>query len=457
MKKMVLFFCVLVMAGSMLFSQTYVAPGDGTLHAAIEAAVDGEVLQLVPGAEYSESGWGEFGIITGKSITIEVEEGSTERAIVKMQTEREEDETIVFFYVGDQGSLTLRGLELDGALDGIATPNYLVTFDMGEFPVPILVKKVQIENCLIHNLMEDVIAAGNADMKFNVVVDSVFIDNTIITKTATTLYFKYAGANYLSMTNSTIYDINSYGVRVAGPVESGLPDNTPKVLIDHTTWYKIGVGDDAREILQGEKGPLLNPWTVTNSIFVNQINKTRTFINIKDNPGPGEENDNLSTITNICWWDIGNVNFRGHTVSDTICMYPGFADTTNGDFTLPAGSPLFPFGSDGYPIGDPRWSVGVYGVEDEDGPIIKSFALKQNYPNPFNPTTTISFNLEKSGLTTLAVYDLMGKEVAVIVENNLKVGNHQFNFDASDLSSGIYFYRLTSSGRTLTKKMMFIE
>lgn len=73
MKKMLLFFSVLVMASSMLFSQTPVAPGDGTLHSATEAALDGEVLQLVPGAIYSESGWQEFGTITGKSITIEVE------------------------------------------------------------------------------------------------------------------------------------------------------------------------------------------------------------------------------------------------------------------------------------------------------------------------------------------------------------------------------------------------
>ncbi len=452
MKKMLLFLGVFVMMSSMLFSQTYVAPGDGTLHAAIEAAVDGEVLQLVPGAEYSESGWGEFGTITGKSITIEVEGDGSEKAIVKMQTEREEDETIVFFYLGEQGSLTLRGLEFDGALDGIPTPNYLITFDMGEFPVPTLVKKVRIENCFIHNLMEDVIAAGNADMMYNMVVDSVFVDNTIITNTATTLYFKYAGINYIALTNSTIYNINSYGLRIAGPVESGLPDNTPTVLIDHTTWFKIGVGDDQRETIQGEKGPLLNPWTVSNSIFVNQINKTRTFINIKDTP-----NDGNATIASICFWDIGQVNFREHTVSDTIRMYPGFADTTNGDFTLPAGSPLFTFGTDGYPIGDPRWYIGVYGIDEEDSPVIKSFSLKQNYPNPFNPTTTISFNLEKSGLTTLSIYDLMGKEIAVLVEEDLKVGNYQYDFDATDLSSGIYFYRLTSSGQTLTKKMMFIE
>lgn len=452
MKKMLLFLCIFLAMSGFLFSQIFVSPGEGTLHQALDGAMDGDVYQLVAGETYIETGYGEFANIVEKSITIEVEGDGSQKAILQMQTEREEDETIVFFNVGDQGSLILRGIEFDGTANGAPSANYLVTFTMGEVPTPILVKSIRIENCYIHNLMEDVIAAGNADMKYNVVVDSTVIDNVIITNTGTALYFKYAGVNYISLTNSTIYNINSYGIRVAGPVESGLPDNTPTVVIDHTTWYKIGVGDDQRETIQGEKGPLLNPWTVSNSIFVDQVNKDRTFINIKDTPG-----DSNATIASICFWDIGAVNFRLHTVVDTLQMDPGFADPDNGDFTLPTSSPLFTFGTEGYPIGDPRWYVGVYGVEGENGPILKSFSLNQNHPNPFNPTTMISFNLEKSGLTTLSVYDLMGREVAMIVEENLKVGNHQYSFDATGLSSGVYFYRLSFSGQTLTKKMMLIE
>jgi len=453
MKRMLLMLGIFCALSGFLFAQIFVPPGNGTLHQALAGAVDGDIFQLVAGGEYVESGYPEFGDIIEKDITIEVEGDGSQKAVVKMQTEREEeDDTIVFFNVGDQGSLTLRGIEFDGATSGTDTANYLISFTMGEAPTPILVKKVKVENCYIHNLVDDVIAAGNSEMKYNVVVDSTMVDNVIITNTATSIYYKYAGANYVSLTNSTIYNINSYGLRIAGPVESGLPENTPTVLIDHTTWYKTGVGNDARETIQGEKGPLLNPWTVSNSIFVNQINKDRTFINIKDTPG-----DSNATIASICFWDIGQVNFRLHTVTDTLRMDPGFTDPDNGNFTLPAGSPLFKLGTDGDPIGDPRWYVGVYGIEDDNALTAKTFSLLQNYPNPFNPTTTISFVLAQSGMTNLVVYDLMGRQVAVLMDRKLSAGEYRLTFDASHLTSGIYFYRLSAGGHTATRKLVLIR
>jgi hypothetical protein len=449
MRKLVLLIFVVFMVNAFLYSQIFVLPGEGTLHQALENAEDGDVFHLLEGETYSENEFTEFASIVNMDITIEVQGNGSQKAIVKMQTER--DKSIAFFYVGDQGSLTLRGIEFDGGIDGTPNANYLVTFTVGEEPAEIVVKKVQVENCYIHNLIDDVICAGNDQMKYNVVVDSTIVDNVIITNTCTSVYYKYAGSNYVSLTNSTIYNIDSYGFRICGPVENGLPDNTPTVLIDHTTWYKIGVGDDAREIIQGEKGPLLNPWTVSNSIFVDQVNKGRTFINIKDTPG-----DSNATIASICFWDIGNVNFRSHTVIDTLRMDPDFADPDSGDFTLPAGSPLLTFGTDGGPIGDPRWCIGVNAVDNDFG-IAKSFKLHQNYPNPFNPVTTISFELDKSGFTTLSIYDIMGREVDVIVAENLGIGLHQYPFDATGLASGIYFYQLKFGDQKITKRMILIE
>lgn len=455
MRKMLLFSCVMFVASGWLYSQIFVQPGEGTLHQALADASDGDVYQLAAGETYIETGYEEFADIIGKSITIEVEGDGSEKAIVKMQTEREEDETFVFFNLGDQGSVTLRGIEFDGELNGERSATYLITFTMGDEPTPILVKKIEIENCTVRNLMKSVLVSGNSDMKYNVVVDSTIMDNVIIENTGAVVYYKYGGANYISITNSTFYNIYEYGFRISGPVESGLPDNTPTVVIDHTTWYKVGLNNDIsgqREMIQGEKGPLLNPWTVSNSIFVDQANKDRTFINIKDTPG-----DSNAVISGICFWDIGNVNFREHTVSDTLRMYPEFADPDNGDFTLPANSSLFSLGTGHKPIGDPRWYMGVYGIEDDGISIVKSFDLHQNYPNPFNPATRISFNLEKAGFTVLSVYDLTGKEVAKLVSENLGVGEYTYTFYSRNLSSGIYFYRLNSAGQTLTKKMMLIE
>jgi len=85
------------------------------------------------------------------------------------------------------------------------------------------------------------------------------------------------------------------------------------------------------------------------------------------------------------------------------------------------------------------------------------FNLTQNYPNPFNPATTIKFALPVGGVTMLKVYDIAGKEVASLVETDMEAGYHEVNFNASELSSGVYFYRLTSGSFTDVKKMMLVK
>jgi hypothetical protein len=85
-------------------------------------------------------------------------------------------------------------------------------------------------------------------------------------------------------------------------------------------------------------------------------------------------------------------------------------------------------------------------------------ALEQNYPNPFNPSTTIVFTLKEPGMTTLKVYDIAGREVAALVNEELGAGVfHQKTFDASHLAGGIYVARLTSGGTSLVRKMMLMK
>ena len=97
----------------------------------------------------------------------------------------------------------------------------------------------------------------------------------------------------------------------------------------------------------------------------------------------------------------------------------------------------------------------VVGVDDEV--VLNEYSLEQNYPNPFNPNTTISFNLAKSGLTTLKIYDAIGNQITILVDGNLEAGWHKIDFDASKLTSGIYFYTLNSGSFTETKKMTLLK
>ncbi len=83
--------------------------------------------------------------------------------------------------------------------------------------------------------------------------------------------------------------------------------------------------------------------------------------------------------------------------------------------------------------------------------------MKQNYPNPFNPTTKISFSLPKSAFVSLKVYDMLGKEVAQLVNQELTPNNYSFDFNAANLSSGVYFYKLESAEFSDVKRMMLIK
>ena len=87
----------------------------------------------------------------------------------------------------------------------------------------------------------------------------------------------------------------------------------------------------------------------------------------------------------------------------------------------------------------------------------KAYSLYQNYPNPFNPTTEIRFTLDKSGHTSLFVYDITGKLVATLVDENLNAGGYTAKFDATNLASGAYFYTLDQSGHSITKKMLLTK
>ncbi|MGE5621279.1 MAG: T9SS type A sorting domain-containing protein [archaeon] len=85
------------------------------------------------------------------------------------------------------------------------------------------------------------------------------------------------------------------------------------------------------------------------------------------------------------------------------------------------------------------------------------FSLKQNYPNPFNPSTTIKFSLPQAGHYTMKVYDLLGKEVAVLINGELKEGNYNINFNAENLSTGVYIYHLHGSSVSMTRKMLLLK
>ncbi len=99
----------------------------------------------------------------------------------------------------------------------------------------------------------------------------------------------------------------------------------------------------------------------------------------------------------------------------------------------------------------------VTGIEKSNKNLPTSYSLQQNYPNPFNPSTTIQYQIPKSGLVTLKVYDVLGREVKTLVNQYQNVGSHEINFNAANLSSGVYFYQLRGGNFVSTKKMILLR
>ena len=96
-------------------------------------------------------------------------------------------------------------------------------------------------------------------------------------------------------------------------------------------------------------------------------------------------------------------------------------------------------------------------VREERGSTPMSFALAENYPNPFNPSTTIRYELPQKGFVTLKVYNLLGQEVATIVNQKPEAGSYQVQFDGTGLASGVYFYRVKAGDYVESKKLLLLN
>lgn len=146
--------------------------------------------------------------------------------------------------------------------------------------------------------------------------------------------------------------------------------------------------------------------------------------------------DSTATLTDQTMYSVQMVN---NTTGWVVGGYGTILKTTNG-------------GGPGFPIG----------VEPVSEVIPQEFSLYQNYPNPFNPTTMIKFDVKSNGrrekaIINLSVYNVLGKQVAEIVNSELAPGTYEVSFDGSGLPSGVYYYRLTIGGFAETRKMVLLK
>ncbi len=282
---------------------------------------------------------------------------------------------------------------------------------------------------------------------------------------------KYGAGIVLNYTGATVKNNIIYGNSLSSTYNSGTAiwaDNvlgTSKNLIENNTI----VGNSS---LNGTPG-ILSAYSA-NLIVRNNI--------VWGNTGPGNVQllNSGSTLTAT----YNDVQF-GYTGAGNINVYPQFSDS---NFVLINGSPCidagdssavyndpsdpvnpgnakFPskgtirndMGSYGGPLSSVIVSTKVIGIKKLSSEIPDKFNLSQNYPNPFNPETVIRFSIKEENDVNLAVYDLTGREIALLLNNKLKPGTFEVTFDGRNLASGAYIYILKSGYVTESKIMTLIK
>jgi len=226
--------------------------------------------------------------------------------------------------------------------------------------------------------------------------------------------------------------------------------------------------------------PLRKVFSVDNNVWIsggylNEENSSAIFLKSTDNGETWSTNQTIPYLINDMYFKDNNL---GWAVGRNTAYKGVLLESTNGggtwevivDSLVGQLNSIFVRGNYG-------WAAGEYGLvlkttdagttwvdDSNNGTYPSEFKLEQNYPNPFNPTTNFEFRIPRLrrggadfGLVTLKVYDILGNEIATIVNEEKQAGEYKVEFDGSKLSSGIYFYKLQSEDYSSTKKMILIK
>ena len=471
-------FFLAVASSGLMAADIFVQPGENTITTALATAEAGDRLVLVQEGVYSNDP-----LFVYKPITIAAFDGLATKPIVSFlySTDTTDsifallERTLVFTYA----SMTLEGVEFTMESDfdhGLPTRMFRNRAYKGvnwKFTDCLFRDASQATMSITGVLDSFMVADGSwhydsldyvenasfivdgdtiAQPGLHGVLDTLIIDNCVFKD------FLLGGPkinhkpghgrgvfSYIQFTNNTVSNTDHHTISFAmRDVDEG-SDNSlyGTAVIDHNTIHGIAGGSK-------------------NAIQLKYVNSASTIMNttisdVSNQVINIQESD--SVLVDYCnWYNSGSGPVQqwtdgGHNLQ----VDPLFADASANDFTLLTGSPLIGAGSDSSNIGDPRWPTSVVSVDDDSRIIIDGYSLRQNYPNPFNPVTEITFALPIAGNISLRVFNMLAQEVALIASGNYPAGLHTVSFNAVELPSGIYFYTLTGSGVTVTRKMILMK
>jgi len=418
--------------------KVYLAAGENVLSAALADALDGQTFILTSnGGVYNESAT----LLVNKKITIMAAEELTEKPVL---TSGAADAMIEI-----SAGLTLKGVILDGA-QGAAQTKTGITNAANTSGYNLAVQK-----CDFLNFSD---ATGSTGFGIfghpGAVVDSFLAKDCFfahIVKMGISFndpLTPTGSVNVFKVENTTFWDISAEAIYVDGN-DSDVATKDPEFYVNKVTAYNCGSYNIMAHYIDYA---VIKNSIVSYPVLEVAFSPTRVY---------GAH----STVENFLYFntrdiDLGSKATDFQLINVAPQMDPLFVNPDSGNFHYPLDSPAVLFDDDGKPIylGDDRWWPVISGVaeaKEQTRPL--QYSLTQNWPNPFNPETTINFTLPEAGQVRLKIYNMLGEEVASLIDGVVGAGRHQVKWNAADMPSGIYIYTLMSSSYAASRRMILLK
>jgi hypothetical protein len=451
-KTLVTLLCVFALSHNVFAIKTNVTPGAGTLSAAVTAAASGDTLVLTNGGAYSEAAQ----MVITKTLTIKAADWIPVTRPVITYTGTNGGVGSGLFKLGAGAVFVLRSIEIDGG-------GLLYVVISGDYTAPANVT-LKVYNNYWHNVTNYAIGEDSPTRTIaagytwnNLVLDGVTFAKGFSGKCI--LLKNYTFTNPPVFQNLTFYFCSGQSFRMdASVAPTGWTWTLNHCTFDHN-------GSAGKENI-GMKPSLPDSGTliIKNCIISNPIAKS-------GNPLPTpviafQSGSTRCTIANCDTFQLGNTL---QAISDTYVLPAGtgmnsvdpmYQDTAHGNYTV-TNATLLTAGDDGKQLGSLQWyqtpSVNPTSVDKATELSPTSFTLNQNYPNPFNPSTQITYQVGKTGFVSVKIYNILGQEVATLVNEVKQAGTYPVTWVASQMTSGVYFCRMQSGSYSATTKMILTK